>query len=132
MNPQLRFFAHLDNQRCSLFCNAINVFFLSLFITFRTNVWMSIIPSPYSFFFVLLLEWSLNLSNDKKQNAICIFVNLCSALFSLWFKFSSAWFYFLSKSTREEGKKLTGKNLNVNRQFFKDVNLDFLMLLSVT
>ena len=39
---------------------------------------MSIIPSPCSFFFALHLEWSLNLSTDKKSNAICIFANLCS------------------------------------------------------
>ena len=54
-------------------------FFLSLFITFRTNVRMSIIPSPCSFFFALYLEWSLNLSTDKKPNAVCLFANLrCS------------------------------------------------------
>ena len=41
--------------------------------------------------------------------------------FSLWFKFFAAWFYFLLKCTKERGKKLTGKNLNVDRQFFKDV-----------
>ena len=79
-------------------------FFLSLFITFRTNVRMSMVPSPCSFFFALHLKWSLNLSTDKKSNAVCIFANLCSTLFSLWFKFSSAWFYFLSKRTKKEGK----------------------------
>ena len=41
-------------------------FFLSLFITFITNVRMSIIPSPYLFFFALRLEWSLNLNTDGK------------------------------------------------------------------
>ena len=81
-------------------------FFLSLFITFRTNVRMSIIPSPCSFFFALHLQWSINLSTDKKSNAVCIFANLCSTLFSLWFKFSSAWFwfYFLSKCTKNRAK----------------------------
>ena len=86
------------------------IFFLSLFITFRTNVRMNIIPSPCSLSFALHLEWYLNLSTDKKSNAISIFSNFCSTLFSLWFKFSSAWFYFLSKCT----KKGTGKNLNVD------------------
>ena len=95
-------------------------FFLSLFITFRTNVRMSIIPSPCSFFFALHLQWSINLSTDKKSNAVCIFANLCSTFFSLRFKFSSAWFYFLSKCTKR-GQKLTGKKLNVDRQFFKDL-----------
>ena len=104
-------------------------FLFLLFITFRTNVLMSIIPSPYSFLFALHLEWSLNISTGKKSNAICIFVNLCSTLFSLWFKFSSAWFYFLSKCTKERGKKLTRKNLNVDRQSFKNVICIFLMLL---
>ena len=79
-------------------------FFLSLFITFRTNVQMSIIPSPCSFFFALHLQWSLNLSSDKKSNAICIFANLCSTLFSLRFKFSLAWFCFLSKCTKKRAK----------------------------
>ena len=86
-------------------------FFLSLFITFRTNVRMSIIPSPCSFFFALHLQWSINLSTDKKSNAVCIFANLCSTLFSLWFKFSSAWFYFLSKCTKKRTK--------TNREKFK-------------
>ena len=79
-------------------------FFLSLFIIFRTNVRISIIPSPCSFFFALHLEWSLNLSTDEKSNAICIFANLCSTLFSLWIKFSSAWFYFPWKCTKKRAK----------------------------
>ena len=95
-------------------------FFLSLFITFRTNVRMSIIPSPCSFFFALHFEWSLNLSTDKKSNAICIFANLCSTLFSRWFKFlhlgSTS-----CENAKKRGKKLTGKHLNVDRQFLKDV-----------
>ena len=107
-------------------------FLFLLFITFRTNVLMSIIPSPYSSLFALHLEWSLNISTGKKSNAICTFVNLCSTLFSLWFKFSSAWFYFLSKCTKERGKKLTRKNLNVDRQSFKNVISIFLMLLCLT
>ena len=86
-------------------------FFLLLLITFGTNVPMSIIPSPCSLFFALHLEWSLNLSTDKKWNAICIFANLCSTFFSLWFKFSSARFYFLSKCTKKRAK--------ANREKFK-------------
>ena len=85
------------------------------------NVRMSIIPSPCSFLFAVHLEWSLNITIDKKSNAICIFEKLRSTLFSLWFKFSLTWFYFLSKCTQENGKKLTEKNLNAGRQFFKDV-----------
>ena len=65
---------------------------------------MSIIPSPCSFLYAFHLQWSLNISTDKKSNAVCTFANLCSTLFSLWFKFSSAWFYFLSKCTKKEGK----------------------------
>ena len=78
-------------------------FFLSLCITFRVNVWISIIPYPCSFFFALRLEWSLNISFDKKPNAISISANLCPTLFSLRFKFSSACFYLLSKCTTERG-----------------------------
>ena len=80
------------------------IFFLSFFITFRTNVRMSITPFPCSIFFALYLEWSLNLSTDKKSNTICIFENLRYTLFGLWFKFSSAWFCFLSKCTQERAK----------------------------
>ena len=97
----------ITNAVCSAMRSVISWwvnFFLSIFITFRTHVRMSIIPSPCSFFFALHLEWSLNLSTDKKSDAICIFANLCSTLFSLWFKFSSAWFDFLSKCTKKRGK----------------------------
>ena len=100
-------------------------FCLSLFITFRTNIGMSIIPSPCSFFFALHLEWSLNLSTDKKSNAICIFANLCSTLLSLWFKFSSAWFYFLLKCTKKRAKANREKVL-------QRCNPYFLMLLCST
>ena len=97
----------ITNAVCSAMRSVISWwvnFFLSIFITFRTHVRMSIIPSPCSFFFALHLEWSLNLSTDKKSDAICIFANLCSTLFSLWFKFFSAWFDFLSKCTKKRGK----------------------------
>ena len=83
------------------------IFFLSLFITFRTNVRMGIIPYTCLLFFALHLEWPLNFSTDKKSNAICIFVNLCSTLFSLWFKFSSPWFYCLSKCAKKRAKAKT-------------------------
>ena len=115
----------LCEYRRSLFCNAINDFmlflFLSWFISFRTKVRMSIITFPFSIFFALHLEWSPNLSTDKESNSVCIFANLCSTLFSLWFKFSSASFYFQLKCTKKRGWKLIGKNLNVDRQFFKGV-----------
>ena len=126
MNPQfdsLHTWVITDSV-CSAMQSMISwwvIFFLSSFITFRTNVRMSIIPSPCLFLFVLQLEWSLDISADKKSNAICIFANLCSTLFRVWFKFSAAWFYFLSKYRKERGKQLTGNNLNVCRQFFKDV-----------
>ena len=95
-------------------------FFLSLFITLRTNIRMSIIPFPCSVFFALHLEWSLNLCTDKKSDVICIFANWCSTLFSLWFKFSSAWFYCLSKCAKKRAKA-NEKKKNVDRQFLKDV-----------
>ena len=63
----------------------------------------------------------------KKSNAVCIFVNLCSTLFSLWFKLSmsSALFCFFVEMHKRRGKKITGIKLNVDRQFskFSDVNL---------
>ena len=97
--------------QCDQWFHDVNCF-LSLFITFRTNVQMSIISSPCSFFFALHLEWSLNLSTDKISNAICIFSNLCSTLSNLRFEFSSAWFYCLSKCTKIKREK-------ANREKFK-------------
>ena len=79
-------------------------FFLSLFINFRTDAQISVIPFSCLFFFALRLEWSPSLSTDKKSNAICKSANLRSTLFSLWFKFPSDWFYFLFNCTRKEGK----------------------------
>ena len=38
--------------------------FLSLFITFRANVWISNIPSPCSFLFALHLGWSFKVSRS--------------------------------------------------------------------
>ena len=95
---------------------------LSLFITFRTNIRMSIIYlSPCSFLFALHLDWSFNTSVDKKIK--CSFY-ICEIVFyfSLWLKLSiffSLVLFSLELHNRS-GKKLIG-NLNVNRQFFKDV-----------
>ena len=100
--------------------------FFSLFITFRKNIPMRIIPSPCLFFFALHLEWFLNSSTDKKSSVICIIAKLPSTLFSLWFKFLLAWSYFLLKRTQKRGQKVAGKNLNVYRQFFKDIIRVFL------
>ena len=48
---------------------------LSLLITFRTNVRMGIIPSPFSLLFAFQLEWSFDNSVDGKSSAVCIFEN---------------------------------------------------------
>ena len=85
MNPQFWFFAHLNDHRRSLFCNAINIswwvnFFLSLFIAFRTKVRISIIPSLCSLFFALHLERSLNLSTDKNQIQF-VYLRTCVPLY---------------------------------------------------
>ena len=96
-----------DGLRLIFFCHY-------LLLLERTFGWALSHPHfmlPSSFFFALHLEWSLNLSIDKKLNAICKFANLCSTLFSLWFKFSSAWFYCLSKCTK--------KGTKPNREKFK-------------
>ena len=97
--------------------------FLSLFITFRTNIRMSIIYlSPCSFLFALHLDWSFNTSVDKKVK--CGFY-ICEIVFhfSLWLKLSiffSLVLFFLEMHNRRK-KKLARKKLNVDRQFFKDV-----------
>ena len=106
-------------QYVQWFHDGLIFFFHYLLVLERTLEW-ALSPPHIRFFFALYLEWSLNLSTGKESNAICIFANLRSTLFSLWFKFSSAGFYFLSKFTkkREKGNR---ENLNVDRQFFKDV-----------
>ena len=97
--------------------------FFSLFIVFRTKIRMSIIHlPPCSLLFALDLDWSLNTSVDKK---IILSFYICKNVlhFSLWLKLSiffSLVLFFLEMHNRS-GKKLTGKKLNVDRQFFKDV-----------
>ena len=85
--------------------------FLSLFITFRTNIRMNIIYlSPCSFLFALHLDWSLNTSVDKKIE--CSFY-ICEIVFHFGFIFS--W------NAQKKREKANRKKLNVDRQFFKDV-----------
>ena len=97
--------------------------FLSSFITFRTIIRMSIIYlPPCSFLLALHLDWFLNTSVDKK---IKFSFYICEIVFyfSLWLKLSiffSLVLFFLEMHNRSR-KKLTGKKLNVDRQFFKDV-----------
>ena len=75
----------------------------SLFMTFKTNFRMSIIPPPHVLFLcVLYLRWFFNRSIDKNQ------------------------IQFPSKCTKQREKKLTGKNLNVYKQYSKDVICVFL------
>ena len=89
-------------------------FFLSLFIAFRTNVWMSIIPSPCSFFFALHLEWCINLITNKKSNEICIFANIC--IFLLYLVCGSNFLQLSSTFCRNAQKK---KRAKANREKFK-------------
>ena len=118
--------------------------FFSLFITFRTNIRMrlyvlvmprtrfivnpnsirmSIIHlSPCSFLFALHLDWSFDTSVDKKiKCSFYIFEIVFQS--SLWLKLSiffSLVLFSLEMHNRS-GKKLMRKTLNVNRQFFKDL-----------
>ena len=93
--------------------------FLSLFIPFRKNVRMSMIPFPCLLFLALHQEWSLNTSADKRSNAVCIFANL-------WFKLSifHGLVLFSVGIYKRRRKKLTGKKINIDRQFFKSVFFD--------
>ena len=91
----------------------VKIFFL-LFITFRTNIRMSIIyVTPCSFLLALHLDWFLNTSVDKKIK--CSFY-ICEIVFyfSLWLKLSiffSLVLFSLEMHNRS-GKKLTRKKLN--------------------
>ena len=116
----------ITNTICSAMRSIISwriKIFLSSFITFRTNIRMSIIYlSPCSFLFALHLDWSFNTSVDKKIK--CSFY-ICKIVFhfSLWLKLSiffSLVLFSLEMHNRS-GKELIGKKLNVDRQFFKDV-----------
>ena len=116
----------ITNTICSAMRSIISwriKIFLSSFITFRTNIRMSIIYlSPCSFLFALHLDWSFNTSVDKKIK--CSFY-ICKIVFHfrLWLKLSiffSLVLFSLEMHNRSR-KKLTGKKLNVDTQFFKDV-----------
>ena len=116
----------ITNTICSAMRSIISwriKIFLSSFITFRTNIRMSIIYlSPCSFLFALHLDWSFNTSVDKKIK--CSFY-ICKIVFhfSLWLKLSIFFslVIFSVEMHNRSRKKLTGKKLNVDRQFFKDV-----------
>ena len=110
----------ITNTICSAMWSMISwrvKIFLSLFFTFRTNIRMSIIYlSPCSFLFALHLDWSFNISFDKKIK--CSFY-ICEIVlhFSLQLKLSiflSLVLFFLEMHNRC-GKELTGKKLNVDR-----------------
>ena len=111
----------ITNTICSAMRSIISwriKIFLSSFITFRTNIRMSIIYlSPCSFLFALHLDWSFNTSVDKKIK--CSFY-ICEIVFyfSLWLKLSiffSLILFFLEMLNRS-WKKLIGKKLNVDRK----------------
>ena len=113
----------LDELIDFLHTGMITKIFLSLFIIFRTIIRMSIIYLfPCSLLFALHLDWSLNTSVDKKiKRSFCI----CEIVFyfSLWLKLSIFFslVLFSLEMRNRSGKKLMRKILNVNRQFFKDL-----------
>ena len=128
MNPQFWSFAHLSDHRHSLFCNAnqrihdgLKFFFHDLLLLERTFGW-ALYSSPYLFLFALHLDWSLITSVDK--NIKCS-LHICEHMFhfSLRFKLSISFNFILFplEMHRWKRKKQTRKNLNVDRQFFKDV-----------
>ena len=80
------------------FLSLLLVVLIFLLLLERKLGW-ALSPSP----FAPHLEWSLNTSVDKISNAICVFCQLVFH-FCLWFKFSLAWFYILTKCTKEEEK----------------------------
>ena len=114
----------ITNSICSAMQSVISwrvKIFLSLFITFRTNIHY-IYLSPCSFLFALHLDWSFNTSFDKKFKCsfyICEIVFYFILLRKLSIFFSLV--LFSLEMHNRSGKKLTGKKLNVDRPFFKDV-----------
>ena len=111
----LRWVVSSDESTILVFCTPIHCstmrsviswwgkVFLSLFITFRTNVRMSIIPLKMFVSICSPFGWSLDTSVEKKSDVVYIFAILCSTLACGSNQvFSSASFYFLSKSTKED------------------------------
>ena len=96
---------------------------LLLFITFRTNIRMSIIYfSPCLFLFALHLDWYLNTSVDRKIKR-SFYICEIAFHFRLWLKVS-IFFSLVLRSLQmhnRSGKKLNRKKLNVDRQFIQDV-----------
>ena len=93
---------------------------------FRVNlrsIWMSIIyRSPCSLLFALHLDWSLDASVDKKiKCSFYIFEIVFHSSLLLKLSIFFSLILFSLELHNRSGKKLIGKNLNVNRQFFKDV-----------
>ena len=106
----------ITNTICSAMRSMISwrvKIFLSLFITFRTNIQMSIIYlSPCSFLFALHLDWSFNTSFDKKFKCsfyICEIVFYFILLRKLSIFFSLV--LFSLEMHNRSGKKLTGKKI---------------------
>ena len=88
--------------------------FVSLFITFGTNIYY--IHLPMFVLFALHLGWSLNPSVDKKLKCSFYICEIVS-FFSLWLKLSiffSLVLFFLMHN--RSWKKLIGKKLNVVRK----------------
>ena len=81
------------------FYDGFKLFFHYLLLLERKFRW----AFPCSFLFALHLEWSFNTTLDKIFKGSLYICELVF-YFSFWFKFSSAWFYFLTKSTKEEEK----------------------------
>ena len=113
----------ITNTLCSAMRSMISwrvKIFLSWFITFGMNI--HYISFPMFVLFALHLDLSLNPSVDKKIKCsfyICKIVFWFSLLLKLSIFFSLVLF-FLEMHNRS-WKKLAGKKLNVDRQFFKDI-----------
>ena len=95
---------------------------LSLFIIFRAIFGWALYPSPFLFLFALHLDWSVNTSIDEKIKSSLHIPELVF-FFSSWFKLSifiSLVLFSLEMHNRS-GKKVIGKKLRVDKQFFKNV-----------
>ena len=103
------------------FHNGLKCLFHYLLLLEQKFGWV-LYPSPFPFMFALHLDWSLNASvNEKIKCSLDIFELVFH--FGLWHKlniFFSLVLLFLEMHNRSV-KRLTGKKLSVDKQFFEDI-----------
>ena len=112
---------HFVLQCDQWFHDGLKFFFHYLLLLEQKFGW-TLCLSPCSFLFAFHLDWSLNASVNKKIKCNLYIFELVFQ-FGLWLKLSI--FFSLVNFLNKSLKKLTGKKLSVDKQFFEDVIWNF-------